>query len=445
MGYAFNKSFAKSWRPAYERSYAAAEAKDVAATKAGEERKTKLQELIEKQEEKTAKLQEQQDARDSLKTYATSQLKSKGADQQKIDELNSVIDNVEGEAQAINLIDKALQEYEPKDVISTTKQGIMGGTIDPTTLSPAQQKLAGVAESKSSVEKLEEQVYLMQLEKDNPEAYKVIMEARGRAGEAEVFQKGAEAAGSQKAKAQESLERDYYRVNATLDRGMDSAYKHGIRQLEITNTKPGEYLGIVDLVTPQQVNEYKAGWVGAGREGAATVGRFLIPGMRGLSATEIFSKSGAEIGNTIESNSFNVANSMGNAFSTALSNNIAVIDDRKDSVTYGKLVPIQTLAIDPNTGKPVQNLGTVQKQRAINDLSARHVVEQERHYLTQALKRDSRLLQKKTRVKLAEQAPNFNSEQAIINAVDSGRIMKGTLVKVNGKLAYANGSYRGDK
>lgn len=225
--------------------------------------------------------------------------------------------------------------------------------------------------------------------------------------------------------------RDYLRVSTVLDRTMDSAFKFNTEQLDKFGTKPGQYLGLVDKLTPDQWNKYKAGWIGAGREGAATMGRFLIPGARGINMTVVFAKSTAEIGNTVEGNAFNLSNSMGNTFGTALANNIMTLDNN------GKPVHIQDVTIDKATGLPLSRLPIAQRIRAVNDLTTEHVNLTEKHYLTQAFLRDPRILQNKTIVKLTEEAPEYKSWSAVDTAVDTGEIPPGTLVKVNGEIGAA--------
>jgi len=241
------------------------------------------------------------------------------------------------------------------------------------------------------------------------------------------------AAGTEGRKEALKTSKDYLRVTSTLDTTMDTAFKFAERQYEIFKTKPGAALGFIDKLTPDQYNEYKAGWVASGREAAATVGRFLIPGARGANLTYIFAKSAAEIGNTIEGNAFNVAASMGNAFSTNLSMNAAV------STEDGKIVNLQDITIDKRTGKPLSQLPVQEKARAINELKAEHIKQLERHYITQAYIRPNgeKLLQKRTIVKLIENAPRFDSPEDVALAVNSYTIMPGTLVKVKGKLGIA--------
>ena len=122
MGYAFNKSFAKSWRPAYERSYAAAEAKDVAATKAGEERKTKLQELIEKQNEKSDKLAQLSASNDIVMNATKEKMVAAGMPENTIKSTLDIMGAQDDLSESVTIGTKALEDWSKE---KTTKSESM--------------------------------------------------------------------------------------------------------------------------------------------------------------------------------------------------------------------------------------------------------------------------------------------------------------------------------
>lgn len=199
----------------------------------------------------------------------------------------------------------------------------------------------------------------------------------------------------QREKAAELSQRDFLRASAASDTSFDQALKFADKQMDLFGVRPGEFFGALDKLTPSQLNEFKDGFLGAGREAAALIARQIIPGVRAASITEIFSQSAAKIGSTLESSANNVAASMGNAFANILSQNI----DEVDSET-GENVKIQDIVIDPITGKPLSKLNIQDKTRAINELKRQFANDLEDMYLIKSYKHNPDLLNPVTQVKV---------------------------------------------
>ena len=449
MGYVQNRSFMKSWRPAYKQGFAAAQADETAETLAETEKQTKLQELIAKQKEKTLELQTKEKHIGQITDAMSERMTSAGVEQATIDSYKSATLGMEDSDDALSegnkILDSAIATQKQKAGFSGLKDTVAAKYAKGETLSDQEQKLLGtyISKDKTPLEEFASNWKDTKLREENPEiaaAYDASIEAENKA---KVAQKGAVAAGSQKAKAQELLERDYLRVNATSDTSFDAVFEYNIEQWDKFGLKPGQYLGVPDKMLPKQWNTYKAAAEGAGIESSATTGRFLIPGARGVSLTTTFAKSASEIGNTVEGNAANTAFTKGNLFAGALSANIMDIDHD------GNPIPMQdatfvlgTERIDPETGrvtgKKLSELPLNERIIAINAIKQKFVREQERHYLTQAFIRQPELLQNETVVKLTKNAPVFETAADVLEAVRTRKVMPGTLVKLrNGDLGVA--------
>ena len=202
---------------------------------------------------------------------------------------------------------------------------------------------------------------------------------------------------SQKLKAQEKSGRDVQRAALATDTAMDEVVRFNEEQFRKFGVKPGDYFGLFDKMTPKQVNEFKAGAVGAGREASATVGMSIIPQARAVRMVEIFSKSSAEIGNTIEGNANNIASSMGNVFGRALTDNIPM------ETIDGKTVPIQSITPDPETGQMISEIiGFSERIDALIRVKRKFRDEVQRKYIIDVFKRNPDLLQEKTINELIE-------------------------------------------
>lgn len=197
-------------------------------------------------------------------------------------------------------------------------------------------------------------------------------------------------AATQLAKAGELAERDFLRANAAVDTAFDQVLAFDDEMFRKYDIKPGDYFGLVAKMTPQQLNQFKAAAVGAGKESAALIARQIIPGVRAANITEIFAKSSAEIGNTQEGNAANVSASMGNAFANALSANIDVV------MEDGTKARIQDVTIDPVTGKPLSQLTYLEKSRAINDIKREFAEQNRKDYIMRVYNKNPNLLQAET-------------------------------------------------
>ena len=165
-------------------------------------------------------------------------------------------------------------------------------------------------------------------------------------------------------------------------------------QLEKFKTKPGEAFGLIDKMTPKQLNSYKAAAEGAGVEAAALVGRSLIPQVRAVAITKIFRESTAEIGNTIEGNAANIAASQRNSLAQAMNQNASVQSEG------GEMVNINDLIVDEKTGKKMSELSFEDAVRAKRDFLRKWEKEVNDRYIMQAHKRNPKLLQESTLKKL---------------------------------------------
>jgi hypothetical protein len=171
---------------------------------------------------------------------------------------------------------------------------------------------------------------------------------------------------SQEGKQAAVAERDYLRVSSTIDTNLQQFYNFASEQTEKLGVQAGDFFGIIDKLTPRQFNEAKEAFESSSKEGSATIARALIPNMRAIQGAVMFKGSTANIGSTLSGSINNTAGTQGNAFGSALSNNIVDIDEQ------GNRIPIQDIAIDKKTGKLLSQLPVVSDGRtradAINDL-----------------------------------------------------------------------------
>lgn len=231
-------------------------------------------------------------------------------------------------------------------------------------------------------------------------------------------QKGAMAQG---AKDAELAGRDVIRASAAVDTAFDEHLSFAKRQKELFGTRAGDAFGIIDKLTPSQMNEFKDSFVGASREAASLVARQLIPGVRAASITKIFAESTAKMGATLEGSAENVSASMGNAFANAIAQNIEVVTED------GNTARIQDVTVDPNTNKPISQLPFQEKMKAVNDIKRGMREQMADDYLTRVIKEDPTLLKPETIKKFASGLPKFDS------------VMKGESTIAPGKLFVVKG------
>ncbi|MCP3681326.1 MAG: hypothetical protein GY861_01425 [bacterium] len=204
----------------------------------------------------------------------------------------------------------------------------------------------------------------------------------------------AKQAQAQGAKAGELAERDVIRASAAIDTSWDTAIDFGSQQFDNLGLRPGQFLGIVDKLTPSEYNDYKDAFIGAGKESASLIARQLIPGVRAANITEIFSKSTAQLGATMEANAANISASMGNAWGNALAQNIEVVTED------GNKARIQDITIDEETGKPISQLPFGDKLDAVNRAKRKFQDDLQKKSIDEVYKRDPRLLKPETIKKL---------------------------------------------
>jgi hypothetical protein len=229
---------------------------------------------------------------------------------------------------------------------------------------------------------------------------------------------------AQKMKMAEQTSRDYFRTQGALDTTFDAALNFSDVQYKKFGLKPGDFLGLADKLTPTQWNEFKDAYEGSSREAAALVARLIIPQSRAIQMVEVFAKSVSKVGSTMEANAQNLAYSMQNGFSNAIANNMVVVDEN------GQSVNINDTIIDKKTGKPLSQLGTVDKTRAINQIKREFGDNLSTFYLTQAYVKNPKLLKKETIADLKRKAPKFKT----IEEVEASDVLPGFPVVVNGKL-----------
>ena len=234
---------------------------------------------------------------------------------------------------------------------------------------------------------------------------------------------------SEQAKHAQEMGRDYLRATGALDTTYDYVFKFNQEQHEKFGVKPGQFFGLIDKMTPEQWNQYKTAAEASSKEAASLVGRLLIPAVRGAYITEIFAGSTATVGNTIEANATNLGETASNNLVAALSSNIMVVDD-----ATGKIVPIQTVTIDEKTGKPLSQLNLRDKTRAMNEIKRKQGEMTRQFHLTQAYDRNPELLDSETVKELVDGAPKFKNEDAVWEALKTGKVYYGALVNVDGQI-----------
>lgn len=229
---------------------------------------------------------------------------------------------------------------------------------------------------------------------------------------------------AQAGKAGELMGRQAERAAAATGTAMETMFDFGERQLELTGTKPGDFLGIVDRLTPSQANEFKNAFEGAATESASLTARQLIPGVRAANITKIFEGSTAQLGKTVESNAANVSASMQNAFTGTLTENTLVEDEN------GNKVRIQDVTLDPETGKPLSELGFEQKTKAINRLGKEFKDRNRLSWLKEAFKRNPELLRDRSKREIFNTAPKFDT----VEELEQSGLQPGEIVVVGGQI-----------
>ena len=212
--------------------------------------------------------------------------------------------------------------------------------------------------------------------------------------QADIAKGAAKAAAGEGAKAAEKAERGVLRASIASNTAFDEVVRFNRVQFKKFGVRPGDFLGLFDKLTPKQLNEHKAAAVGAGREAAATVGMQIIPAARAVRMVDIFAKSSAEIGNTIEGNANNVGASMGNAFGNALAANILI------PMADGTNQKIQDVTIDKQTGRSLSQLPFAERLRAFNDITQDFRNKVASNYILNIFERDPELLQPEFRQEL---------------------------------------------
>lgn len=232
---------------------------------------------------------------------------------------------------------------------------------------------------------------------------------------------------SQESKAAALGERDYLRVSSTADTNLQQFYGFANEQLNNLGVRAGDLLGAIDKLTPRQLNSFKEAFGSSSKEASATVARALIPNMRAIQGAIMFKGSTANIGSTLAGSINNVAGTMGNAFGSALSNNIVDVDES------GNKVSIQDIAIDQKTGKPLSKLPVSEKVRAINDLKKDFVRQYKLLQYAEAFKVNPKLLTSKELKDFKEAFPSDLRFDSVKDA-EKADIPKGTMVVINGVL-----------
>lgn len=201
---------------------------------------------------------------------------------------------------------------------------------------------------------------------------------------------------SQQAKAGELAERVTLRSSATSGTAFDEVLRFNNENLKKFGFKPGAGLGILEKLQPDQLNRYKAAAQGAGREAAATVGTGIIPAARAVKMVEIFSKSTAEIGNTVEGNAANVAASMANIWGAAITTNFEIELNEKNPDGSFKKSNLKDMIKDPLTGVPLSQIQYPEVLLAISRVTEEFKLKTEDHYLEKAFNVNPDLLQPET-------------------------------------------------
>lgn len=236
----------------------------------------------------------------------------------------------------------------------------------------------------------------------------------------ETAQKAAGAAATQGAKAAQKAEVGVLRASIASDTAFNEVVRFNRVQFDKFGVRPGDFLGLFDKFTPEQINEFKAAAVGAGREAAATVGMQIIPAARAVRMVDIFAKSSAKVGLTIEGNANNVGASMGNAFGNALAANISIpMQDGTDK-------KIQDVTIDKKTGLPLSQLNFSERLRAFTDITQDFRNKTASNYILNIFERDPELLQPDFRQKLetAIEMEDEQGERALVDPVTKEIILE---------------------
>jgi len=195
---------------------------------------------------------------------------------------------------------------------------------------------------------------------------------------------------SQREKAGELAQRGIQRAASASKTAIDEVVRFNIENFEKFGIKPGAGLGFIEKLLPEQLNRYKASATGAGREAAATVGTQIIPAARAVRMVEIFAKSTAEVGNTVEGNAANAAASMANVWGNALSTNFEV--EMKD----GTKKRLKEVVNDPQTGTPLSDFKFPEVFDAIGRATEEFKLKTEQNYLDKVYNADKRILEPRT-------------------------------------------------
>jgi hypothetical protein len=176
------------------------------------------------------------------------------------------------------------------------------------------------------------------------------------------------------------------------------------------------------------LNQFKEAYEGSAREASALVARNLIPGVRGVNITEVFQKSVAQPGSTMEGSANNISYTMQNNFAAAIANDMQVIDEKT-----GKKISIQEVIIDEKTGKKMSELSIDEKKKALDRIKRKFGEELRMFYLGQAYVRNPKLLQRKTVEEIKSKARKFNS----VEELEQAGVEPGTVVNINGRLGVS--------
>ena len=290
-------------------------------------------------------------------------------------EAASIIADQTGDTTALDL----LRGQKPKETVNQYLSPIAGGTMPKTEIPKVDDLL-----EQPSTPRFERTLSGRELTPEGETGQK-LYEAKVGAG-IEVDKQVL----SQRAKAQEKTTRDTLRAELVSDTAFQEVAKADQQVFDKFGLKPGSYFGLFAKLVPKQIVDNKAAALGAGREAAATVGMSIIPAARAVRMVNIFAKSSAEFGNTIEGNAANVAASLGNTFARQLSDNINM------DVKGGGEKPIQEITQDPLTGKYLSELYGDERKSAMKRVKNLFIEETEKEYIMQTFYNNPDLLKEET-------------------------------------------------